>query len=100
MHAIGGLPVSLLGPKPQPHVNAADHKYIVLQLYLAHRFRHQAFAGCIDLTRLQRASKGSRQSTCRGSNNVIKRCGARFRDCGRNFVMLGDRAVNAENDRL
>jgi hypothetical protein len=44
VHAIGGLPVSLLGPKPQSHVNAADHEYILLQLYLTQRFPHQAIA--------------------------------------------------------
>ena len=30
VHAIGGLTVSLLGPKLQPDVNAANHEYIVL----------------------------------------------------------------------
>ena len=100
MNAIGGFPVSLLGLKPESHMNAADHEYIVLEFYLTQCFPNQAFVWCIDLTRLQRASKGSRQSTCRGSNNVIKRCGAGFRDSWRNSVMLGDGAVDAENDRL
>ena len=34
VHSIGRYPVSFLGLKPQPHVNAADHEYIVLQFYL------------------------------------------------------------------
>ena len=92
--------MSLCGLERQSHVNAADHEYVVLQFYLTHCVPHQAFAGCIDLTRFQRASKGSRQSTCRGSNNVIKRCGARFRDSGRNLVMLRNGAVDSENDWL
>jgi hypothetical protein len=100
VHAIGGFPVSLPGLKPQPHVNAADHEYIVFQFDLTYRFPYQASTRCIDLTRLQRASKGSRKSTCGGGDNVIKRRGAGFRDCGRNPVVLGDRAVDSENDRL
>jgi hypothetical protein len=44
VHAIGGLAVSLLGLKPQPHMNAADHEDVVLQFYLTRCFRHQAIA--------------------------------------------------------
>ena len=43
VHAIGGFPVSFLGLKPQSHVNAADHEYIVLQFYLTQCFPNQAF---------------------------------------------------------
>jgi hypothetical protein len=52
--------MSLLGFESHPHVNASDHKDIVLQLNLTGGFADQAPTGCIDLTRLQRASKGSR----------------------------------------
>ena len=100
VHASGGFPVSLFGLEPQSHVNAADHKYVFFQFDLTHCFPHQTAARCIDLTRLQRASKGSRQSTRRGGNNVIERCGAGFRDVRRNPVMGGDGAVDAEYDRL
>ena len=44
VNAIGGLPVSLLGLKPQSQMNAADHEYIVFQCYLAQCFPHQMFA--------------------------------------------------------
>jgi hypothetical protein len=43
VHSIGGFPVSFLGLKPQSHVNAADHEYIVLQFYLTQCFPNQAF---------------------------------------------------------
>jgi len=100
VHAIGGFPVNLLGFKPQSHVNPAYHEYIAFQFDLTYCFPHQASTRCIDLTRLQRASKGSRKSTCGGGDNVIKRRGAGFRDRGRNPVVLGNRAVDSENDRL
>ena len=44
VNAVGGFPVGLLGLKPESHMNAADHEYIVLQFYLTQRFPHQAFA--------------------------------------------------------
>ena len=43
VHAIGGFPLSFLRLKPQSHVNAADHEYIVLQFYLTQCFPNQAF---------------------------------------------------------
>jgi hypothetical protein len=36
--------VGLRSHKPEAHVNAANHEYIVLQFYLAHCFPYQAFA--------------------------------------------------------
>ena len=44
VHAIGGFPLSFLRPKPQSHVNAANHEYIVLQFYFTQCFPNQAFA--------------------------------------------------------
>jgi hypothetical protein len=40
-------------------MNAPDHQNILLQLDLAGRFPCKASSGRIDLTRLQRASKGA-----------------------------------------
>ncbi len=92
--------MSFIGSDSQPQVNAPDHQYILLQLDLSHGLPYLSSSGRIDLTRLQRASKGSRQSTRRGGDNVIERGGARFRNCRGNLVMLGDRAVDTENHRL
>jgi len=44
VHSIGGFPVGPIGLKPQSHMDAANHEYVVLQFYLAHCFPHQAFA--------------------------------------------------------
>lgn len=100
VHTSGSLPMSIVSPKSQPYVNAPDHEYILLQFDLSHSFPHQLSSGCIDLTRLQRASKSSRQSTRRGRNNVIERGSSWVRDGRRNLVMLGDRAVDSKDHRL
>ena len=84
----------------QDDVDAADHEHIVLQLNFADRFRHQSLIRSIYLTRLQRASEGSGQSTRRGSDNVIQGSGVRFQNRGRNLVVLRHRAMHSEYDRL
>jgi hypothetical protein len=52
-------------------VDAADDQDIVLQLNLADRLRHQSLIRGVYVTRLQRASKGSGQSTRSGGDNVV-----------------------------
>jgi hypothetical protein len=92
--------MSLLGFESHPHVNASDHKDIVLQLNLTGGFADQAPTGCIDLTRLQRASKGSGESAGRSRDDVVE-CGCSwFRNGGRDLVMLRYGAMDAENNRL
>src|SRR5260370_22749258 len=82
MDASSRFTVRSIGLEGEPHVNSADHEHIVLKFYLTHCIPHQPSTGCIDFTRLQRAAKCSGQSTSRGSNDIIKRRGARLRDCG------------------
>ncbi len=48
------------------------------------------------MTRLQRASEGSSQSTRRGGNNVIQSCGVRLQNPGRNLIMLRYSAMHSE----
>jgi hypothetical protein len=48
------------------------------------------------LTRLQRASEGSSQSTSRGGDNVIQGTGVRLQDGRRNLVMLRYGAMHSE----
>jgi len=48
------------------------------------------------LTRLQRASEGSGESTRCGGNNVIQGSGVGLQDCGWNLVVLSHRAMHAE----
>jgi hypothetical protein len=71
MHTSCSFPVRFLRLQPQAHMNAPDHEYILLQLDLADRFPHQASGGRIDLTRFQRASEGSRESTRGRGHHVI-----------------------------
>ena len=48
------------------------------------------------MTRLQRASEGSGQSTRRGGDNVIQGSGVRLQDRRWNLVVLRHRAMHAE----
>jgi len=85
----GGFSVHLGRFELQNNVDAADHEDAVLQLDFADRFRHQALIRSVNVTRLQRASEGSRQSTSRGRDNVIQGSGVRFQNRLRDFVVLG-----------
>jgi hypothetical protein len=81
-------------------MNAANDEDIVLQFDVTHSFGYEPLIGCIDFTRLQRAPEGSGKSTGGGGDNIIQSGGVRFQDLGRNLIMLGHRAMHAENDRL
>jgi len=52
------------------------------------------------VTRLQRASEGSGQSTRRGGDNVIQGSGVRFQDRWRNLVVLRHGAMHSKYYRL
>jgi hypothetical protein len=86
--------------EPQPDVNSLNDQNIVLQLYFAHGLRDQALVRCTDLTRLQRAPKGSRKSTGGCGDNVVQGCGMRFQHVRWNFVMFRHRAMNSEDHWL
>ena len=97
MYAPGNFPIRLWRFQLQPHVNPANYQYVIFQLDLTCRFRHKTLVRCIDVTRLQRASKGSDKSTGRRGNNVVERRRMRFEHRGRHLVMLSHRAVDAED---
>ena len=84
----------------QPDVNPPDDQHVILEFHFTRGFGNQPPPRGIDLTRLQRASKGSGQSTSCGCNYVIQRSGMRLRNRWRNLVVLGDCAMHAEDDRL
>ncbi len=84
----------------QANVNPADDQHVVLKLHLTHGFRNQPPQRRIDLTRLQRASKGSGKSTSRRRDYVVQRAGMRLRHRRRNFIVFGNCAMHAEDDRL
>ena len=94
------LALGFFGLESQPHVNPLDDQDIFFEFDLAGRLRDQPRVRRIDLTRLQRASKGSGQSTGGGRDYVVQCRGVRFEDVRRNFVVFGDRAVNPEDHGL
>jgi hypothetical protein len=97
MHTAGSFPMCLRCAQFQPHMNAADDEDTILQLDFTHRFRDKAFVRCIDLTRLQRASKGSGKSTGSRGNNVVQGCSVRFEHRRGHFVVFGHCSVDAED---
>jgi hypothetical protein len=81
-------------------VNPPDYQNIVFGFNLAGYFRRQMLVARVDFTRFQRASECADQSAARRRDHIIERRRVRFGDIGTDAVMLGDRAVNAEFDRL
>jgi len=78
VHPARGSPVGLFGFQYQSHMDAADDEDIVLQFDLTHSLGYESLIRCIDLTRLQRASIGSGQSTGGGGDNIIQSRSVRF----------------------
>ncbi len=77
-------------------MNAADNQNVLFRLDLAYSLGCQPAFPCRDLTRFQRASIGSGQSTRGGCDDVVESGGVRFQNVGGNFIVLRDSAVNAE----
>ncbi len=71
IHTLRGFSMRLFRFEPQPNVNSLYDEDIVLKLHLAHGLRDQALVGGANLTRFQRASKGSRKSTGRCRDDVV-----------------------------
>jgi len=81
-------------------MNAANDEDIVLQFDFTHSFGYEPLIRCLDFTRLQRAPEGSSKSPGGRGYNIIQSGGVRLEDRGRNLVMLGHRAMHAENHGL
>lgn len=79
-------------------MDAADDKDVILGFDFADGLRNQTRIGCINLTRLQRASEGASESTGSGSDDVIEGGGVGIEDLRRDLIVFGDRAVDAEQD--
>ena len=99
VYAFGRLPLPFLRLEPQLDMDATDHQNAVFFFDFAYGFADQPVYRRGDLTRLQRASKGSGESTGGGGDDVIERGGVRRKGFGRHFVVLGDGAVNAKDHR-
>ena len=85
VHAVRGFPVTLFRLKLQPHMNAPDDEYVLLQFNLTQRFRYKTLVRCTDLTRFQRASKCTSKSTGCSRDNIIQRGGVGFENRRRNL---------------
>ena len=58
MHSLGRLPVLRSRPQAQDYVNAPDNQHSILGFHFTRRIGRQLPRRGINLTRLQRASKG------------------------------------------
>ena len=100
-HACGRFAMFFFRLQPQYNVNAADHQHAFFFLDLADCIGNQHAIAGRDLTRLQRASIGADESTGRGRHDVVERGGVLLNTRRVALeVVLGDRAVHAERDRI
>jgi hypothetical protein len=93
---------SLLRSQPQPvgDVDAADDQDAVLLLDLANSLRRQEPVSGRNLARFQRTAKGAGQSPRSRGDEVIERRIARLVHPLVDTIVLGDRGVDTEMDRL
>jgi hypothetical protein len=100
MNAHGGFPMSFPCFQSHPHMNTPDHEYILLQLDFTHGLANQVPGGCVYLTRLQRAPKGSYESACCRRDDVVERGCVRFGHSRRDLVVFRNGAMHTENNRF
>jgi hypothetical protein len=81
------------------HVNAPDDQDLSVLLDLTLRLRVKISFPSGYPARFQRATKGARQSTCRGSHQVVQGSGVRLVDRHVRAVMFGDFIMHAEGHR-
>src|SRR6516164_8020201 len=99
MNAFHRIPRISCGAKCESDVDSADHKHAVFDFDLAADIGSEPAVACVDLARLQRATKGSKHSAACRCDDVINGCGVRFTYLVFvNSVVLRDRAVYAECD--
>jgi hypothetical protein len=87
-------------PKDVADVDPLEDEHAVLDLDFARGLTREPAVGCVDVTRLQRASEGARQSAGGGGDDVVERGRVFGFAVARNVVVVGDRVVDAEGDRL
>ena len=97
MDSIRRLSTRFLRVQCESHVNSFDDEHGILKLDLADCLRGQPLVRGVNLTRLQRASKCSRQSPSCRCDDVIQRGGVRLQDVRWNSVMFSYGAVDAED---
>ncbi|HVF00840.1 MAG TPA: hypothetical protein VNA27_05800 [Rubrobacteraceae bacterium] len=78
--------------------DALNDEYFTLGLYLPDRIGVEIIEG--NLTRCQRAGKSAEQSATRRSDHIVEGRGVRLLHVRRDTVVLGNLAVDAEENRL
>jgi hypothetical protein len=86
--------------KPVLHRDALDHEHAIVILDLADRLDLVALRIDFDLTRLQRAREGARQSAAGGGHNVVERRRVRRVLVRLDAIVLGDLRMHSEEHRL
>jgi hypothetical protein len=94
------LPLVLGHLDPVVHSDPLDHEHAVLVLDLALGLDVVGGSLNLDLTRLQRAGKGARQSAGGCRHHVVESGGLRRELVRVGAVVLGDFRVHSEADRL
>jgi hypothetical protein len=100
VHALSSLAVGFLRLQSQADVDAADDEHAAIEFDLARSLRDQAAASGLNLTRFQRASEGSGESTGGSGDDVIQCGGVLLEHARRQLIVFRDGAVNAEDHRL
>jgi hypothetical protein len=98
--AAGCVPIRFFRLQFQFDVNPPDDEDVFLELHLSDGLGNQPLIRCIDLTRLQRAPKGSGQSTGGGCDDVIQRSGVGFENLFGNLIVFRHGAVDSEDHRF
>jgi hypothetical protein len=73
VHALGYFALCAIELKVVADMNALDHEHVVHGTDFSRRLRNETPVTCRNLTRLQRATEGARQSTSSRRHDVVKR---------------------------
>ena len=97
-HPLYLLAIFLVGSEAECLLDPLHHQNPFLSLYLPHRVGVEVIEG--NPTRFQRAPKSAEQSAACSRDEVVECSVVRFHLFGRDAVVLGDLAVDAEEDGL
>jgi hypothetical protein len=100
VHPLRGFPLPGIGLQPQLDVDPFDDQDLPFELDLSGRLANEEPFTGRNLTRLQRASEGSGQSTRCGRDHVVEGRGVLFILPRLRAVVSGDRPVCPEPDRM
>ena len=81
-------------------MDAPNHEHAFVLLDFTYSLGHQPVNRRGNLTRLQRASKGSGESTGGCRDNIVESRRMRRKSIRRNLIVFCDRAMHAEDYRL